>query len=510
MPNTEVDSIELKVKSDADKATESLDKLLSKMNAISKSIGNISKQKIGIDLSISGGSEKTINRMEQFVQKASKRMQDELQKAFNIDPSKMSGIKEASDKIAGRYAKDGNARSSEIKELANEITRAKEETEKLDSEWQMFYDTVKKTGKINVSENLPSSIGDAWKDMHGMLRQKLNASGDGIELDSIFQEWRTKFSGLFDSSMFKDFNLDNVEDQFRAVDAVLKDVDGQFSKIEQDFASAFGDNDPMAEMKDTIAQMSPAINSFAEEVKNARRVINETGGETITEGTGFKDIAASLKKIGDINLDNLLKVSDSISGLASGISALNNVSFNPTPIMQAAEQLKTLSGDKLINGINNLTSVGNQISTFASQLSSLNGLEESINGIKSFEELANGVKKLGNKGVTEAIANITPIANGINELILPMQSIGSLAFDASSLISLADGVSALGRKSTAQAIKNMPEIGSKISSMVTDLNKIGSIKFDVSGLSELTSSISKLGGKIPEMLHKTLIKFLWR
>lgn len=136
---------------------------------------------------------------------------------------------------------------------------------------------------------------------------------------------------------------------------------------------------------------------------------------------------------------------------------------------------------------------GAGLSNLAKGVSQLSASMQTMSGIKStdFNRIAKGISKFG--GINSSA--IHSASNALVHLVTSLNGIGTVNFDAGSLINLASAISKLGGVKAGQATSNLPQIKKDLIGFIQGLNGLKAIEFDMTGLSSLVGSISKLGGK---------------
>lgn len=136
---------------------------------------------------------------------------------------------------------------------------------------------------------------------------------------------------------------------------------------------------------------------------------------------------------------------------------------------------------------------GAGLSNLSKGVSQLSASMQTMSGIKStdFNRIAKGISKFG--GINSSA--IHSASNALVHLVTSLNGIGTVNFDAGSLINLASAISKLGGVKAGQATSNLPQIKKDLIGFIQGLNGLKAIEFDMTGLSSLVGSISKLGGK---------------
>lgn len=346
---SEIDSLEIKIQSEAEDALSTLDRLAEKLSKVSGVLSNMNVAKSfqgvqNVFQNMTSGAEKSVDRMDKYIQTASKDMAAKLGSAFDLDKAGIKNLESTtrtlaqsmSDSLSGKVSK--NAYTENIDALGKELLESAGNVKEFDSEMQRFYQTLLATGKIKI--NPIDMTSEDWKDLDGALRGKLNYQA-GTSLDTLMTEWRDQFRGIFDG-LEKQFNLDSVNDQVQALNQVVKQCrEGITIPVDKGMLSD-------AVWESVISESE----KLRQNIENAQAVLQATGGTTekVASGGSAASYYKGLEKLTSIDTGKLDNLSTSIATLSNSIQSLNGFTVNTAPILQAASALEQIGKMKLGSG----------------------------------------------------------------------------------------------------------------------------------------------------------------
>jgi 2-keto-3-deoxy-L-rhamnonate aldolase RhmA len=449
--------------------------------------------------------------MENTVNKTSKAMAKDLADAFNITDTKAIGeIEDAAKKLTQAMSVSAQTGKSEVStemfnQLYNSLEKGIQTVKVYDSEMKEFLKTVQATGRIKISPEVMSSLGDEWKNLDGMLKQKLSTTV-GTELDSLIEEWKNQFSGIF-SNVGDDFNLNTVEDQLRYVDKVLSDARSGVQAYEADAQDMWN---AIVEGADKAQE---AIEKVNEQTKQTNGT-NTVGFDTTT----MKEIISMVNGISTKGTDNLVKIKDSLVEFVSGLNTVGSINFDVSGLKGVFNAINTLSKESSTTAISNLKNVSSQLKTAVEQINSAGNITFDITGLNTF---ANTVNKLGGKQISKTMSNLPQLTALLQNFIATFNDIGAMSFDTTNLTNLVAAISKLGSTASGRATTNIPilaenlkqlfvtlstapEVSSNILSMTQALAQLAtSVKATGASTSQLSSGLNLFGKSATKATKKT-------
>lgn len=223
MSENEIDSLEIVVEAEANRANRALSGLEKRINKAATALekfmvmaqGGISFKNVDVDKLFSG------NAMDKAARSQGKKLADELISGFNLNkttPEVQRQVRELSQKIAGGLSANGgksySGLSTDLEALGKITAKNGSVAKSTSEEYQKLYNWIKTTSKIKITPETAKSLGDAYKNRVPVMKQKLSTKS-GIELDSFYNEAKDMFPGLL-----KDAN--NVEDEFYQLNSALE------------------------------------------------------------------------------------------------------------------------------------------------------------------------------------------------------------------------------------------------------------------------------------------------
>lgn len=223
MSENEIDSLEIVVEAEANRANRALSGLERRINRAATALekfmvmaqGGISFKNVDVDKLFSG------NAMGKAARSQGKKLADELISGFNLNkatPEVQRQVRELSQKIAGGLSANGgksySGLSTDLEALGKITAKNGSVAKSTSEEYQKLYNWIKTTSKIKITPETAKSLGDAYKNRVPVMKQKLSTKS-GIELDSFYNEAKDMFPGLL-----KDAN--NVEDEFYQLNSALE------------------------------------------------------------------------------------------------------------------------------------------------------------------------------------------------------------------------------------------------------------------------------------------------
>lgn len=482
-----VDSLELKLTTEAQSVLSEITKVSSALSGLSKSIDQISKQTINIKFNISADGEKQVDRLQKYIDSATKTAAKNLSSMFNVSKTDAKEISNMVAQVGNNFAANDSIESlvKPINQISEKLAESSRETSMLDSEMENFYQTVLATSKIRINPVDVDSQAGFWDSLSETpLKGKLTYK-EGTSLDTLMSEWQSQYKGLF-SSLGDNYNLGNQQDQLLALRDILKEIYREKNNIGKSSNTEFIKSSAIDE---TIKE----INKLTIGIKNAKEVLNQTGGTTNASGTGFTELAKGIEKLSTADTGNLLQIGTVLSSVSNGIQNLNGISINAEPIVNLVATLKKLcNGDINYENINN---IANSISTFANSFTGLSGISEQISQITS---LANAIKQLGYKSAKEAIENIPQIATALNSLMTTLSNapeVNSNLIDMTNALAQLANVKTSGITAAAKSISNLNTATSQTSSSTKNnvFSSLGnSATKATGGVHKLSSALARI------------------
>lgn len=220
----EVDSLEIVVEAEANKANRAMTSLEKKINKVAESLercmliaqGSVSLKGIDVDKLFAGDA------MSKAAKTSGKKLADDLIKNFNLSlagADVQNQVKSLTNKIS-KGISDGAGKpykglSNDIEALGKLTAKNGQIARTTADDYQKLYEWIKKSSKIKISPETAKSLGDSYRERSPLLKQKIS-SRNGIELDSFYQELQKQFPSILKEAY-------SVEDEFYQMENALKE-----------------------------------------------------------------------------------------------------------------------------------------------------------------------------------------------------------------------------------------------------------------------------------------------
>lgn len=255
-------------------------------------VGNILKdiqalqkrlQSQGLDLKLNLNMDKIAEKISKGASKPVKNagaaLAKELIDEFGVvDKQLQEQIKSLSKSMMDIYSPGGNydtdAFTRSMTELAQTVISGANVIRERTGIYDEFYDTLKKLGTIKISDAIKNDLGDDWNTLRQLYPNKFSTS-KGIEMDSIYQEFSSKFKDLFSGQA-------NPTDQFKELCAAIQLYRADVAKIEPLDAKTLG-------LEDSVFE------SIIAGVQRLNAAMKETGAQESAKE--IKEEAASMEEV---------------------------------------------------------------------------------------------------------------------------------------------------------------------------------------------------------------------
>lgn len=240
-------------------------------------------QSQGLDLKLNLNTDKIADKISKGASKPVKNagaaLAKELIDEFGVvDKQLQEQIKSLSKNMMEIYSPGGNydtdAFTKGMTELAQTVISGANVIRERTGIYDEFYDTLKKLGTIKISDAIKNDLGDDWNTLRQLYPNKFSTS-KGIEMDSIYQEFSSKFQDLFSGQA-------NPTDQFKELCAAIQLYRADVAKIE-----------PLDEK--TLGLEDSVFESVIAGVQRLSSAMKETGAQESAKE--IKEEAASMKEV---------------------------------------------------------------------------------------------------------------------------------------------------------------------------------------------------------------------
>lgn len=400
MSENEIDSLEIVVEAEANRANRALSGLEKRINKAATALekfmvmaqGGISFKNVDVDKLFSG------NAMDSAARKQGKKLADELISGFNLNKSGAEvqrQVRELTQKIAGGLSANGgkpySGLSTDLDALGKITAKNGSVAKSTSEEYQKLYNWIKTTSKIKITPETAKSLGDTYKNRVPVMKQKLSTKS-GIELDSFYNEAKDMFPGLL-----KDAN--NVEDEFYQLNSALEkfyETSNSFYKPEWMEDAAY--DSVISGVNEIVASIEKA-KSESSDLTGLLKGVADTG-------KSFSDIfGAGMDTSG---LERIVELTGSVRSQSSSGRA------NRSDLKYPAQEFETLV-DKFKDSSLGVDFSGMDSKQLQSKLAEYERAYERIwQSISDIRELE-GTDTLGGKDWYKKIMQINQYENAIND-----------------------------------------------------------------------------------------------
>lgn len=400
MSENEIDSLEIVVEAEANRANRALSGLEKRINKAATALekfmvmaqGGISFKNVDVDKLFSG------NAMDSAARKQGKKLADELISGFNLNKSGAEvqrQVRELTQKIAGGLSANGgkpySGLSTDLEALGKITAKNGSVAKSTSEEYQKLYNWIKTTSKIKITPETAKSLGDTYKNRVPVMKQKLSTKS-GIELDSFYNEAKDMFPGLL-----KDAN--NVEDEFYQLNSALE----KFYETSNSFYKPEWMEDAAYE------SIISGVNEIVASIEKAKSESSDLTGSlkgVADTGKSFSDIfGAGMDTSG---LERIVELTGSVRSQSSSGRA------NRSDLKYPAQEFETLV-DKFKDSSLGVDFSGMDSKQLQSKLAEYERAYERIwQSISDIRELE-GTDTLGGKDWYKKIMQMNQYSNAINE-----------------------------------------------------------------------------------------------
>lgn len=400
MSENEIDSLEIVVEAEANRANRALSGLEKRINKAATALekfmvmaqGGISFKNVDVDKLFSG------NAMDSAARKQGKKLADELISGFNLNKAGSEvqrQVRELTQKISGGLSANGgkpySGLSNDLDALGKITAKNGSVAKSTSEEYQKLYNWIKTTSKIKITPETAKSLGDTYKNRVPVMKQKLSTKS-GIELDSFYNEAKDMFPGLL-----KDAN--NVEDEFYQLNSALE----KFYETSNSFYKPEWMEDAAYE------SIISGVNEIVAGIKKAKSESSDLTGSlkgVADTGKSFSDIfGAGMDTSG---LERIVELTGSVRGQSASGRA------NRSDLKYPAQEFETLV-DKFKDSSLGVDFSGMDSKQLQSKLAEYERAYERIwQSISDIRELE-GTDTLGGKDWYKKIMQMNQYSNAIDE-----------------------------------------------------------------------------------------------
>lgn len=372
----------------------------------------------------------------------------------------------------------------------------------------------------NISNEIDNALSNAFSNTgsnEGVFAQSMTGFKDAIQSEQAilsFVKAITDLQTVLDNVRFND----NAAEFFKKLTSSLAQTSTwgiAANNINNTWASILTFFDNLSNLDIDISKTEQIRNAL----KNLKGVYNV--GETANLSSLANNLSGVQSTISGLNTEELLAKSKDIRAFVTNTSTIQNIpdttalgtlasnliAFNNKISSISAtsdEQKKVIS--YVVSIVNKLASiniststfdlstVGNQLITFANSLNTINISDTATKTISTFSSVLNKIAKMSEvlSGITFNSANINAFITGIADLVQKLESV-NISDKAEKIIKLADAIKTLNNASKDKSGSNL----SKSSSLIDKLGKVSNTTLGV--VKKLGTAFSNLGRKTKEV-----------
>lgn len=412
MSENEIDSLEIVVEAEANRANRALSGLEKRINKAATALekfmvmaqGGISFKNVDVDKLFSG------NAMDSAARKQGKKLADSLISEFNLkraEPEIERQVRELVQKISGGLSANGgksySGLSTDLEALGKITAKNGSFAKDTSEEYRRLYEWVKKTGKIKVNPKVAKSLGDSYRERSPLLKQKMSTKS-GENLDSYYTQLQDKFPSILKEN-------GNLENQFVQLDSALKtlyDTNKSFEKPEWLEDAAYG-------------SVISGVNEIVASIEKAKSESSDLTGSlkgVADTGKSFSDIfGAGMDTSG---LERIVELTGSVrSQNTSTRSDRNDVKY---PVQEFESLVDKFKDSSLGIDFSGMDSKQLQ-SKIAEYEKAYERIWQSISDIRELE----GTDTLGGKDWYKKIMQMNQYSNAIDEATEALKKLQSVS-----------------------------------------------------------------------------------
>lgn len=400
MSENEIDSLEIVVEAEANRANRALSGLEKRINKAATALekfmvmaqGGISFKNVDVDKLFSG------NAMDSAARKQGKKLAEELISGFNLNKAGSEvqrQVRELTQKISGGLSANGgkpySGLGNDLDALGKITAKNGSVAKSTSEEYQKLYNWIKTTSKIKITPETAKSLGDTYKNRVPVMKQKLSTKS-GIELDSFYNEAKDMFPGLL-----KDAN--NVEDEFYQLNSALE----KFYETSNSFYKPEWMEDAAYE------NVISGVNEIVAGIKKAKSESSDLTGSlkgVADTGKSFSDIFGA--EMNTSGLERIVELTSSVRSQSGSARA------NRSDLKYPAQEFETLV-DKFKDSSLGVDFSGMDSKQLQSKLAEYErAYERTWQSISDIRELE-GTDTLGGKDWYKKIMQMNQYSNAIDE-----------------------------------------------------------------------------------------------
>lgn len=475
----EVDSLEVKITADAQSAEQSLNRLISKLDKVSSTLGTVTR--------VVDGS--AYRKSTQQINQAATEMANNLIKEYGIsDRETKAKIKSLTKTLAEgskqlRLTGKGD-NSNALDQLGQILVANTKKAQGFDDSLNDALQTLRKT-KLYVSDVAKANIGKNWDNMRKALPQTFTTNPDNTSVDSIYKNTLyAQYPHLFGDSNGQP--ILNEADQFAKIVEVVRQAQDQLRN----------------HTVSTNAEIEQATTQAAESIsRNYNTMATAIQSALKPDGGAMENIGASIKNSPLFNSDTINQAVANVESLSKAFSGIGEITVNATGLSEFANAVGILGKSDMSGAVENINSLntalngvntGTSVMQLATGLTQLSGAMNTIPKTSRFTALAKNIEKLA----TVNSQGLTETANSLGQMTNTLAQLSGVADSIDKLSQLAKGIAKLGNKSVTTAITNMPLLAKEMENLMQSLARAPTVSKNLIDMTNALANLSNQGQRV--------------
>lgn len=482
----EIDSLEVKISANADKAARSLNELKNALSGLNTALTPAAKGLDSMVLSLSKvvGMQSGLTNISKTFGSLAKSW-TALNQSTNKSAAEMAGISDKARTMSQVFAKEYGIKG---KESVGELTNA----------FQKLYSSI--------GDN--AAMGKALSNIETIIRKYAQLKGEVTEAGNVIKETLRNTTVKLPSTLTKELGsslinsmskLSHVSGTEGALPSeIVKEINAALDRDrmlggDKDYSAGFIDITGIDNEAQILEKLVAALRdaegqtmTFAEASRQNQDVVNKLAEQlnnlATSVGTTFEGSISSYKDA----IYQMMEVSPELARqLMSVDTAIDNIANNGNPFEGVLSGLTQLQDIHLSDSLNNLTAVKDAMGKFGGEnatraAANLPGIASALrqfDGVtippigEDIMNLAAGLSKLGGKKIADGFTNLENIKASL-------MGINNLKIDPAvtqSIYQLADGLYKFGLAKMDKAVSTIPALAGSITQLVNSLSSLPAV-----------------------------------
>ena len=482
----EIDSLEVKISANADKAARSLNELKNALSGLNTALTPAAKGLDSMVLSLSKvvGMQSGLTNISKTFGSLAKSW-TALNQSTNKSAAEMAGISDKARTMSQVFAKEYGIKG---KESVGELTNA----------FQKLYSSI--------GDN--AAMGKALNNIESLIKKYAQLKGEVTEAGNVIKETLRNTTVKLPSTLTKELGsslinsmskLSHVSGTEGALPSeIVKEINEALDPerllgVDKDYSAGFIDITGIDNEAQILEKLVAALRdaegqtmTFAEASRQNQDVVNKLAEQlnslATSVGTTFEGSISSYKDA----IYQMMEVSPELARqLMSVDTAIDNIANNGNPFEGVLSGLTQLQDIHLSDSLNNLTAVKDAMGKFGGEnatraAANLPGIASALrqfDGVtippigEDVMNLAAGLSKLGGKKIADGFTNLENIKASL-------MGINNLKIDPAvtqSIYQLAEGLYKFGLAKMDKAVSTIPALAGSITQLVNSLSSLPAV-----------------------------------